>query len=496
MKRTLLYLSRLNAVIALAILPLSLAAPPASGADSDVIQAKVAQYLKKPGIRATTWGIEVVDPSTHEVLLSVNPEKPFLPASVLKVVTTAAALEKLGPDFRFRTGAYTNGTLTEDGTLDGDLYLYGRGDPNLTDPEGLLLEKPALQQLAEKLEALGIRKIEGDIIGDDSYFDTRRHGQGWTAKDLRSFYGAPISALSHGNNIVWVHARATKPGQAVRVSIEPATAYYSVRNLAVTSQAKSKRTIHARVTPGTKRLAVSGVLPVSQGYSQYLVIERPAEFTAALLREELKRKGIAVKGSAREVHYGTYSEEVRSAWTLLVEHQSSPLIRALEIINKKSENLHAEMLLRVLGAEFRGLGTDEAGLQVVRDFLVEAQVDDEKVSLRDGSGLSRENLLTPHFQTSLLLALSKRPYFDLFINTLAISGVDGTLKNRMSARDVKGVIYAKTGTLNGVATLSGYMTTRSGRSLIFSIFANNARTSMTRIRKAIDEICSLLVSLY
>jgi D-alanyl-D-alanine carboxypeptidase/D-alanyl-D-alanine-endopeptidase (penicillin-binding protein 4) len=168
----------------------------------------------------------------------------------------------------------------------------------------------------------------------------------------------------------------------------------------------------------------------------------------------------------------------------------------LEIINKRSENVHAEMLLRVLGAEFRGVGTSQSGLQVVREFLREAGLDEDKVNIRDGSGLSRENLVTPHFQTDLLLFLSKRSYFDLFINTLAISGVDGTLKHRLISREVKGAIYAKTGSLQGVATLSGYMTTRSGRNLVFSIFANNARASMSRVRRTIDEICSLLARLY
>jgi len=180
---------------------------------------------------------------------------------------------------------------------------------------------------------------------------------------------------------------------------------------------------------------------------------------------------------------------------LLAEHQSPPLIRALEIINKKSQNLHAEMLLRTLGAEFKGAGTNEAGLQVVNEFLVDAGVDSEKIRLNDGCGLSRENLITPRFQTSLLQFCRQRYYFDLFRNTLAVSGTDGTLKNRLSATEVRGSIYAKTGTLNGVTTLAGYMTTKSGRNLVFSIFANRA-TAASRVKKTIDEICSLFVNLY
>jgi len=478
---------------------LLISATPTSGhaGTLESIQTKIAQFLRQPGVRSAQWGIEVIDPDTRKVVLSVNPEKTFLPASVLKVVTTATALEKLGPDYRFHTGVYTDGALQADGTLQGDVILVGCGDPNLMDPTGELLEKPALLELAEKLRALGIRKIHGSVVGDDSYFEFTTHGRGWTALDLRSIYGAPINALSINNNIIWIHARATKANQLVRVSTEPTTTYFQVRNLGVTGSARAQRTLSARVIPGTNRLVVSGVLPAGQNYSQNILLERPAEAAATLFMEELRRAGITVGSPVHVNHLGDVSPEERRRWTLLAEHKSAPLIRALEIINKRSLNLHAEMLLRVLGAEFGGAGTDEAGLRVVKQFLEEAGVrDDDKISLNDGSGLSRDNLVTPRFQTSLLMFLSTRPYFDLFLNTLAISGTDGTLKHRLVSGPTKGLIHAKTGSLGGVASLSGYMTTRSGRSLVFSIFANNVRASMTRVRKTIDDICALFVNQY
>jgi D-alanyl-D-alanine carboxypeptidase/D-alanyl-D-alanine-endopeptidase (penicillin-binding protein 4) len=463
----------------------------------ETIQTKIAQVLKRPGIRSAEWGIEIVDPATDQVVLSINPDKTFQPASLLKVVTTAAALEKLGPNFRFRTGVYTDGTLQADGTLVGDIILVGRGDPNLMDPAKELLDKPALQELAEQLRALGVKEIHGNVVGDDSYFEFTTHGRGWTAQDLKSVYGAPINALSINNNVFWVHVRATKVNQLAQVSVEPQTSYFHVRNLAVTGGSHAQRTVYARVIPGTNQLVVSGVLPASQGYSQYILLERPAEATATLLKEELRRNGIAVSGSVREVHLGDMAPSVRRDWKLIAEHQSPPLIRALEIINKRSLNLHAEMLLRVLGAEFGGAGTDEAGLRVVKSFLEDAGIsDDDKISLNDGSGLSRDNLVTPRFQTSLLMFLSTRPYFELFLNTLAVSGTDGTLKNRFASGPAKGVIHAKTGTLSDVAALSGYMTTQSGRSLVFSIFANNVRAGIERVRRTIDEICALFVKLY
>jgi len=459
------------------------------------IKTKVAKSLKRPGARSADWGIQVLDPSTSEVLLEVNPDKPFLPASVLKVVTTSAALEKLGSGFRFRTGVYTNGTIGPDGGVSGNIILVGRGDPNLTDPYGETFEKPAMQELAEKLQSLGIKEIRGSIIGDESYFDPGGNLKGWTARDFRSVYGAPITALSINNNVFWIEARPTRRKQPVSVSAEPRTSYYRIQNKAVTGGTRSRKTINVRLIRASKTIVVSGVLPANRTHGQFIVMEKPAEVAATILKDELRKLGIAVGGEVGMLLSGDVSAEERQGWSLLAEHQSPPLIRALEIINKRSQNLHAEMLLRTLGAEFKGQGTDEAGLQVVKEFLVEAGIDSDKIRLDDGCGLSRENLLTPRFQTSLLEFVSKRPYFDLFFNTLAVSGTDGTMKNRLSALEVRGSVHAKTGSLNGVTTLAGYMITKSGRNLVFSIFANRAYAE-ARVKKTIDEICSLFVSLY
>jgi D-alanyl-D-alanine carboxypeptidase/D-alanyl-D-alanine-endopeptidase (penicillin-binding protein 4) len=458
------------------------------------IKTKIAQFLKRPGVRSADWGIQVLDPATSEVLLEVNPDKTFLPASVLKVVTTSAALEKLGPEFKYRTGVYTDGVIEPGGAISGNLILVGRGDPNLFDSPNELFDRPALRELAENLRNLGVRKIQGDVIGDDSYFESGDE-RVWMAHDLRPVYGAPINALSISNNVLWIEARPTKRKQLVSITAEPRTYYFRIRNLATTGGARSKQNINARLIPGTRTIVVSGVLPSTRTYSHHIILERPSEVVATMLKAELQKLGIAVRGRVRVTHNGDISNEERQNWNLLTEHQSRPLIRALEIINKLSQNLHAEMLLRTLGAELKGKGTNEAGLQVVKEFLVEAGIDSNRIQLNDGCGLSRENLITPRFQTSLLEFLSKRPYSDLFLNTLAVSGTDGTLRNRLSALQVRGSIHAKTGTLNGVTTLSGYMTTRAGRNLVFSIFANRVRAE-ARVKKTIDEICSLFVNLY
>jgi len=483
-------------VAVLAALLLSAAPPDLSGNTLETIQTKISQYLRRPGIRSTAWGMEVIDASEDQVLLSLNPRKPFTPASVLKVLTTAAALETLGPDYRFRTGVYTNGSVSPDGTLTGDLYLVGRGDPGLSEAATGFSGGAAFEELAQAVASRGIRRVEGDIIGDDSYFPAVEQGGRWPSKDLETIHGARISALSINNNVIWVNVWPGIRKKPVNVGIEPRTSYFRIRNLAVTGSRRARRSIAIRLIPGTRTIVVSGVLPERHNYSKFVPMDRPAETAAAIYRDQLLRLGISVEGSVRTLRAGASSASPQAGLTLLAEHRSPPLIRGLEVINKQSQNLHAEMLLRTLGAEVAGSGTNEAGLDAVRRFLIEAGIEDREVSLSDGCGLSRENLLTPRFQTSLLKYLSTRPNFGLFLNTLAVSGTDGTLKHRMTAEPVRGVIYAKTGSLKGVATLSGYMITKSGRQLIFSIFANNARASAKRVRSTIDEICSLFVNLY
>jgi serine-type D-Ala-D-Ala carboxypeptidase/endopeptidase (penicillin-binding protein 4) len=497
-KRIINLLIRLRKMPVVFALPLFLAmalAPEGHAGVLETIQTKVHQFLKRPGVRSTQWGIHVLDPAADKVLVEVNPDKTFLPASVLKVLTTSTALEKLGPEFKHRTGVYTNGTVEPDGTVKGDLILVGRGDPNLTDPYGELSEKPALQELAEKLWSSGIRKIQGDIIGDNSYFDLQESGNGWTSHDLKTPYGARVDALSINNNVFWVHAKPTKYKKLVDIELDPPTSYFHIKNSGITGKRSAKRTLNARLAKGTGAIVVSGTLPSLKTYSQYILLEKPAETTAAMFRDEVRKQGIAVHGKVYTTHRGDVSKEEQASWNLLAEHLSPPLKRALQIINKHSQNLHAEMLLRTLGAEFKDVGSNEAGLQVIKEFLVEAGIDSEKIRLNDGCGLSRENLLTPRFQTSLLEYLSKSPHFDLFRNTLAVSGTDGTLRNRLSATNVKGTIRAKTGTLNGVTALSGYITTQSGRNLIFSIFANHV-SATAKTKKTIDEICSLFAKFY
>ncbi len=481
---------------------LSIASLLSSGGTSNVaaasledLQQRVRQVLGQRSVRSAQWGIEVVDSANDRVLFALDAEQLFKPASVVKVLTTAVALEKLGPGFRFRTGVYTDGTVQPDGIIRGNLFVVGRGDPNLLDPEREL--DPALEGLAKRLRVMGIRRIDGDVVGDDSYFEYPSFGDGWTAEDMERSYAATISALSLYDNTFWLHAKASKNGQRVGVWMVPQNSYFRVRNLGTTGNPGSKRSLGARLIKGTQTIVISGNLPASRrGYSRLIKLEKPSEAAAWYLKDQLAREGISISGKVRTVHDGDVAPDSRRRRMLLAEHVSLPLAATLELLNKSSRNLHAELLLRTVGAEVKGLGTDLAGLQVAKEFLSDIGIEIARICLYDGSGLSRENLLSPHFQTSLLRHLMGRPYFDLFRETLAVSGTDGTLKHRLSSSSLKGTIRGKTGSLDGVASLCGYMTTHSGRELVFTIFANKTSPSTSRLRRAIDEICALFVKLY
>ena len=460
------------------------------------VQQRVAQTLNRAGARAAVWGIRVVDPEDNKVLVEVSPDNAFLPASVMKMVTTATAMEKLGPDFRYRTGVYAAGTLSEHGVLNGDIILVGRGDPNLIDVYGDLNQPPALRNLAEKIQEMGIREITGDVVGDDSYFVPSGGGRGSVyAAETGTLYGAPVTALSINNNVINVTARAPKSGKTVTVEVEPRTSYFRIRNQAVIGDSDAKQTLSIQLLRSSNTLVITGTLPASKSVTRTLVMNKPAETTAAIFKDELERRGIKIKGNVRAIRYGGVRTEVKESWIFLTEHKSLPLPRGIEIINKRSQNLHTEMLLRTLGAELHNFGSGEAGLEAVKAFLVKAGIYNEDIRLKDGCGLSRENFLTPRFQTNLLEFLLRRPYFDLFFNTLAVSGTEGTLRNRLASNSVKGYIHAKTGSLNGVVTLSGYINTHSGKTLVFSIFTDRVTATET-VTKTLDEICSLFVTLY
>jgi serine-type D-Ala-D-Ala carboxypeptidase/endopeptidase (penicillin-binding protein 4) len=483
---------------------------------------RVSAILSDSDLARGFWGIEVVSLKTGKVLYSQNPDKLFTPASNTKLFTTAAAMALIGPDYSFRTTVETTGTLDKHGRLTGDLVLVGRGDPNLSGrelPYALRTQRNdhpirVLEQLADTLVKQGVKYVDGDIIADDSYFAFERYGEGWSQDDLVWADGAPVSALTVNDNVVFVSILpADRAGERAFVSITPFADYYRIDNRIITTPSGTGRKIFINREPGSTQLTLWGNVPLDDaGANEALAIEDPAEFAVSLFRQLLETRGIVVYGRQRTRHtelasLSTFTvtataparggdEPARNLPNqplVLASYQSKPLIDDLRVINKVSQNLHAEILLRLLGREKGNAGTVEGGLEVLRGFLNRAGVPADQYAFYDGSGLSRQNLVTPHAVVQLLGYAASQRWGASFRDTLPLAGVDGSLADRFKNLQVQGRVYGKTGSLGGVKTLSGYATTDRGEQVAFSILSNNFNLPDKRVTDTIDSIVGAIL---
>lgn len=488
--------------------------------DRRPVAPKINTILSDPDLSRGFWGIQVVSLSTGEVIYSQNADKLFIPASNTKLFTTAAALALIGPGYKFRTTVETTGSVDQHGRLSGDLILVGRGDPNLSGrvlPYNLRTERTdspvkVLEDLADGVVQKGIKYVDGDVVADDSYFAFERYGEGWTQDDLVWADGAPVSALTINDNVVFVSILpADRAGEKAFVNIVPFADYYRVDNRIITTPPGTGRKIFINREPGSMVLTLWGNMPLGDpGANEALAVEDPAGFAASLFRNLLEKRGVVVYG-----HTGAHHTELASLSTLsvtalatahgggdsfvptqpqiLASHESQPLSEDLKVVNKVSQNLHAEILLRLLGREKGTAGTVEGGLEVVKSFLTQVGIPNTEYVFYDGSGLSRQNLVTPHAVVTLLQYAAKQPWGQLYSETLPVAGLDGSLADRFHATIAQGQVLGKTGSLDHVKSLSGYATTRTGEKVAFSIFFNNFDVPGPRAQDAVDRVVEAIV---
>jgi serine-type D-Ala-D-Ala carboxypeptidase/endopeptidase (penicillin-binding protein 4) len=387
----------------------------------------------------------------------------FVPASNQKLLVTAAALDTLGPDFSFTTRVLTLGPR-RGGTLRGDLVLQGGGDPTLT-TEGLAA-------LADSVAAAGIRCVTGRVRGDDSIFDRQRLGIGWTWDDESFPYAAPISGLTLNGNTVGVAVRpGVGSGMPALVRLDPPTAPIVLRVGAITAPSGQPASLRIDRRRAQDEIDVSGRLPWhGEPVVARVTVEDPPLYAAAVFTGLLRERGVRISGAP--VLLGTPGSAA-----LLGEIRSPPLAAIIREMNKNSENLVAEMLLKALGMRDGGAGAGAgiggAGEKVLRAFLERAGLRGPALVLADGSGLSRQDLISPRNLVRLLAAMDRHPNRDAFYDSLPVAGVDGTLRHRMAGTAAAGAVRAKTGTLTHVTALSGLVTTRDGERLAFSLLTNN-----------------------
>lgn len=458
-------------------------------------------------LASAEWGVCVVSLRDGRVLYARNGDKLFSPASNMKLYTTAVALDQLGADYRWRTSVYA-GAPVESGAVNGDIILYGRGAPDLASQDKRDATN-GLNQLADELYRRGVRRVTGGVIGDESYFSGDPLGDGWLWNDVQWYFGAEASALTvNSNETTLTITPADKPGEKVAVKAGSATNYYQVKNDVNTTARNSAMTFGVTRGLSDNEVRVWGDFPAGgRSYNVRLSVHRPALWAATLFREALKERGISVAGEARTRDARAASEERFDPQRAveLASVTSRSLGEIVRSTNKESLNLNAELILRTLGKErggsapdadpvkMRTRGDDQAGLAVVRKWLQQAGIPTETLALRDGSGLSRLDLVTPEATARLLVAIAKTPSAKVFRDSLPVSGRDGTLSSRLRGGATTGRILAKTGTLTYINTLSGYIMSDNNEPLAFSIFCNEATTE-AKSTVVIDAIAARLAT--
>jgi serine-type D-Ala-D-Ala carboxypeptidase/endopeptidase (penicillin-binding protein 4) len=442
--------------------------------------------LNDPALSRGYWGVLVKSLKSGDTLYELNARKLFIPASNMKIVTLAAAAERLGWDFTYETRLLAAGRIA-DGRLDGDLVVVGSGDPSIVTADGV--SDRVFDDWASKLLAAGVRTVSGRVIGDDNTFDDEELGFGWSWDDLPDDYAAGVSALQFNENAVRLTiAPGAAAGDFAAISLEPVGSGLIVDSEVRTGPADAPVRIAASRLPGSDRLVVRGSIPKGGASSTRLVsVDNPTAFFANVLRRALIARGIDVRGPAVDIDLiadppaGTGAASIAS-------HRSAPLSQLAVRLMKISQNLYAETLLKSIAAA-TGTPTFMAGRTQVQTTLQAWGVEASDLIDRDGSGLSRYDYVSPAALVTILTHISRDERLrDPFVATLPIAGRDGSLSNRMKSTAAENNARAKTGSMSNVRTLSGYVTAADGEPLVFSIMANNFDTPPDTINKAADAI--------
>ena len=471
------------------------------------LQARISEILQKPALAQAMVGIKVASLDTGRVLFEANANKLLRPASNMKLYTVAAALDRLSPDYHFVTSVYARGKPDSAGTIRGDLTIYGRGDPSLAARFNNGNYFKGIDDLAARIVAAGVKRVEGDLVGDETYFTGAPYGSGWNWDDLQWWYGAEVSALTVNDNALDL---SIKPGMQVGapaiVTTGPPDPLLRIVNKVTTAPKGTRRDFSAYRSLASDELEISGTIGLDdRGYSGGIGISRPALLFAYLLRASLAQQGVVIKGKTRTIPAAISNALAGPPISGLVELttlQSPPLSLIAAQTLKPSQNLYTELILRTLGKVVSTAPTlpsidrtsETAGIEVVRAFLREAGVDATPLSLNDGSGLSRNDMITAEGTLQLLTYMRRHRYAAAFRDALPIAGVDGTLRNRMRGTVAENNVRAKTGTLSSASSLSGFVTTAAGEELVFSIMVNNYPEGTNPPSVCIDPIAILLAS--
>ncbi len=457
----------------------------------DQLKERITYLVQDPSLYNANVGVYIESLESGELIYNRNEHKLFISASNMKIYTTSVALLNFGPDFRYKTSFLTNANIT-DNTLTGDLIIHGSGDPTITGRFHDGDVRNLMRSWADSLIAAGITQINGNIVGDASYFQNPPLGAGWQWDDEPFWYSAQICALSVNDNCIDVTVTpGERAGDKPIVLLEPTDTFFNIENRAQTAEPDSLNSLFITRPRLENTLIIKNDIPLNHDrYSESISVEDPAKFFVHIFGEILTEKGIKILGNlitnydANAIEYQTYHT--------VFTHQSPPLYEIVDIVNKRSQNLYAEQLLLTLAAEYGASASASEGTKVVTNKLATMGISEDEFRMKDGSGLARKNLISPFSTAALLKYMANHRYGSYFFDSLPIGGVDGTLKNRMKGSSAVGKVYAKTGYVGYARNLSGYVDSRDGERFIFSVLVNNYTIPTPAINILQDRICTAL----
>jgi len=466
----------------------------------DMLKQTILDILDSEHTKNGFWGVKIKRLNDLEPLVSINEDKSFMPASNMKLYSTASFLTLLGKDFQYETLIYHNGNLDENGVLNGDVVIRGSGDPAISGRyRNSILTEMILQQWAEAFKEKGIKSIRGNIIGDDDEFADREISGTWQSGNLSYWYTAPSSALSINDNLYQLYMHPGKnPGEKAEIEYQLGSSYIEIQNDVITTEPGGRTDISYKRDMEGNKVRVWGEIPKDGSRDRVRgCVYNATLFSAYLVKEALEKAGITVQGSAKDIDEFNEEEKIRlrtDPKTIHV-HTSPPVAEILGIINKPSQNFYADMLLKTLGKRLKEEGSFDAGEEAVKDFLQLAGAEGiDEFQMIDGSGLSRRNLVQPRQTIALLEYMARSPDFRIFYDSLAIAGVEGTIRRRMASPPTKGNVHAKTGFISHARSLSGYVDDLNGDRWVFSMMCNHWIGSTSNIDGLIDKVCIALAN--
>lgn len=450
------------------------------------LQHDLDAILAEPALERASWGILVRSLTADDTLYARNARKLMMPASALKVVTLAAAAERLGWSYSFETRIVADGAVRQ-GTLQGNLVIVGGGDPSL--------DRPVLESWADRLKALGLVKVTGAVVADARAFSGEGLGFGWSWDDVPYAYAAPIAAAQFHENAVDLTLRAGPSiGSPATFQLTPSGSGLSVDNRVKTGPPTARLEFLARRAPHSSSVIAEGLVPEGgQPIIRALSVDDPPQFLATAFTDALLKRNVEVAAAATP---STSPIELHdySAMTPLITHRSAPLSTLARRLMEVSQNQYAETLVKTMGAR-AGTPTFEGGLKAVESVLASWGIAADGAVLRDGSGLSRYDFIAPEALAQVLAHMYRDPALSAsFFSALNVAGLNGTIAARLKNTPAEGRVRAKDGSMTGVRSLAGIVTTVDGEPLVFTILVNNFADTGPTITAAIDAIVARAAS--